>query len=67
LTLSEYRPSWYLNTRTHNIFTPLSFTNEINSFRTIATNNLLATKSSGGYGGGGHSGGGFGGGGGGSW
>ncbi|MBP9694880.1 MAG: DUF2207 domain-containing protein [Candidatus Magasanikbacteria bacterium] len=67
LTLSEYRPNWYLNTRTHNLFTALSFTNEINSFRTITTNNLLATKNSSGSGGGGRSGRGFGGGGGGSW
>jgi uncharacterized membrane protein len=67
LTSAEYHPSWYLNTRTHNLFTPSSFANEINSFRTIAANNLMATRSSGGSGGGGRSGRGFGGGGGGSW
>jgi uncharacterized membrane protein len=62
------KPDWY-DDPTGMRFMPIVFTNNLNNFTAIATQNMASTPSSSGsgFGGGGFSGGGFGGGGGGSW
>jgi uncharacterized membrane protein len=61
-------PGWY-DDPTGRIFVPMIFVDNLNSFTSFATQNMISAPSSSGsgLGGGGFSGGGFGGGGGGSW